>query len=371
MRLNEFINKQKNVLSASSSRRVDKSIPITEERERFFSDEVFRKYDIVKNENQILRVLEKGTNYYFCVDESGNVVRKFERQLTLVESGNRNFADLATLTLHGYKPSQQLLDSDLAPVFRKSINTLLESTLNDDIAVLKELKEADRQIQESMDTTYQAKDKITIAKIIADACGVKHDVISSPENLVAKSIMAAKKNPALMRNKEILQNMLNVAREAGIKFNDATFAPMQESFKINDDDYYVFHKPSKKIVKNLGKKHVPMFQNPDVILKDYLPDSNHTIMRGLKLKSSTVYEDVSETNEDLRSFVRTKTLGLIRANIQKSNHDDFAKQHDKMSVDAYKNGNTKSGDAHKAAAGRHSRASKRTNDAYEKHEAGK
>lgn len=409
MKLNEFVNKQKNIISSAQIRRVDKSIITTEERNQFFSGELFKKYDLVESNSQIFRILEKCSNYYLLADKFGNIVRKFEKQLKLIESGNRQFCDLKTLTLHGYKPSKELLESKQASQLRRDINRLLESSNNDDIAVLKELKQTDKQIQEDMNTL---KDKLTIAKIIADACGVPHDHISSPENLIANSIRKAKSNPALMKNKEILGTMLQTAKEAGIKFKDNTFGSTDVSESINDDDYYVLHKSTKKIVKNLGKQHVPQYQNPDEVLKHHLPDDQHTIMRGMQakrivehiIKTPTGYKLVSkktgknlgtatslaaikkreaeveyfkhqnesqETNEDLRSFVRTKTLGLIRANIQKNNHDDFAKQHEKMSADAYRNGNTKSGDAHKAASGRHARASKRTNDAYEKYEASK
>jgi hypothetical protein len=62
-----------------------------------------------------------------------------------------------------------------------------------------------------------------VAKIIADAIGIPHDSISDPSNLVNAAIRKAKKDPALMKNKAILQNMLQIAKEVGIKYSDTAF----------------------------------------------------------------------------------------------------------------------------------------------------
>jgi uncharacterized protein YlxP (DUF503 family) len=64
---------------------------------------------------------------------------------------------------------------------------------------------------------------------------VQHDSASTPENLVNQAIAKARKDPALMRNKAILQNMLQIAKEVGIKFNTSVFS-VDESDSLDELD---------------------------------------------------------------------------------------------------------------------------------------
>jgi hypothetical protein len=224
MHFKEFVNKSKNVLSSSSARRITASIPITEQRDAFFNGELFKKYDTVTSEDKVYRILEQCSNYYQVVDEAGNVSRKFAKQLTKVEPTELFITES---NFHGYQ-----LQSDSAI---KLFNTKYDVTSNnnDDVGLLKQLKEADK-----MDTTIKTKDKLVVAKIIADAIGVPHDSISTPENLVNAAIRKAKKDPALMKNKAILQNMLQIAKDVGIKFNDDVFAVTEAVINEKDTEHW-------------------------------------------------------------------------------------------------------------------------------------
>lgn len=212
----EFYNKNKNVLESSTSRRITSSLPISEERNKFFNGELFKKYDMVESEGVQYRILEQCSNYYNCVDASGNLTKKFAKQLTPVQPSELSITESV---FHGYQ-----LQTESAKQLLKDHLSIIDENF-DDVGLLKTLKEADKK----METSYQNKDRLTIAKMIADACGVPHDVVSTPENLVAQSIRKAKKDPAMMRNKEVISNMLEIAKSVGIKFGDTTFEP-----KVNE-----------------------------------------------------------------------------------------------------------------------------------------
>lgn len=226
MKFTEFVRKNHNVITGTRSTRISESIPISEDREKFYSDEQFTKYDVVESEGKKLRILEKCSNYYACVDESGNVVRKFAKALTLTEDTTPMWRQLPMM-FHGYTPSEAFQESDQCAKFMVKLYELNEES--DDIALLKELKEADQKVlRESMETDYKLRDKLTIAKLIADAVGIPHDPLSTPENLVNAAIRKARKDPALMRNKAVLANMLEIAKSVGIKFSDSTFEVKKE-----------------------------------------------------------------------------------------------------------------------------------------------
>jgi hypothetical protein len=221
MQFREFYNKNKNVIEASTSRRITSSLPISEERDKFFNGELFKKYDMVESDGVQYRILEQCSNYYQCVDNSGNLSKKFAKQLTI---GKPSEVCTTESLFHGYT-----VQTESARSLLRDHMAIIDENF-DDVGLLKTLKEADKK----MDTGYQNKDRLTIAKMIADACGVPHDVVSTPENLVAQSIRKAKKDPVMMRNKEVISNMLEIAKSVGIKFSDSTFEP-----KVNEayDDH--------------------------------------------------------------------------------------------------------------------------------------
>lgn len=203
MKFNEFVNRNKNVAQNYSARKISSKIEISEERNAFYNGDLFKKYDIVESEGIQYTILEQASNYYNVVDSTGNISRKFAKHITKISHDNNA---VVNNKFHGYE-----IVSEEAVAYLKE-NYSAEC---DDIGILKKVKQLDEQM-----STYTSKDKLTVAKIIADAVGIKHDAISDPSNLVNAAIRKAKKDPSLMKNKEILQNMLQIARDVGIKFND-------------------------------------------------------------------------------------------------------------------------------------------------------
>lgn len=226
MKFADFVRKNQNVITGTRSTKISESIPISEAREKFYTDELFAKYDVVESDGKKLRILEKCSNYYACVDESGNIVRKFANALTLTEDTGSMWTDWPNeFSFHGYTPTSAFQENkELRQEWYLKMTKLDENT--DDIALLKELKEVDKKVP--METDYKLRDKLTIAKLIADAVGISHDPASTPENLVNAAIRKARKDPALMRNKAVLANMLEIAKSVGIRFSDATFEVKKE-----------------------------------------------------------------------------------------------------------------------------------------------
>lgn len=220
MKFSELVRKTKNTISDIEVNKISKAIPITEERKQFYSDNSFKKYDCVISEDTEYRILEKCSNYYTVVDTEGNISKKFANSMTPTEDIRLIFR-FEPLSFHGYEMAA-LQESEYADIIRKYLAEYNEE--QDDIALLKFLKEENQKIQEGiMETDYKLRDKITIAKMIADAVGIPHDPVSTPDVLVNTAIRKARKDPAIMRNKEIFGNMLSVARGVGIKFSDTTF----------------------------------------------------------------------------------------------------------------------------------------------------
>lgn len=222
MKFNEFVNRNQNVIESSSRRKITLAIPITEDRQKFYDGTSFKKYDNVTSGGVTYRILEQCSNYYTVVDAAGNTHRKFAKQLTPVLEGIVNPDD----SFHGY-----MIESTRAhELLEENYDAIIDGTI-DDVGFLKQLKEADK-----VDTSYKIRDKLTIAKIIADAIGIPHDAVSSPENLVNQAIRKAAKDPAMLRNKEILQNMLKIASEVGIRFGSSVFDKVEESAELGEGD---------------------------------------------------------------------------------------------------------------------------------------
>ena len=263
MKFTDFVRKNQNVITGTRSARITESIPISKDREKFYTDEQFHKYDVVESDGKKLRILEKCSNYYACVDESGNIVRKFANALVLTEdaiiAGAMPHFTENPFSFHGYTPSEAFQDSDLPGRFMWKIKHITEES--DDIALLKELKEADKKVlEESMETDYKLRDKLTIAKLIADAVGIPHDPLSTPENLVNAAIRKAKKDPQLMRNKAVLANMLAIAHSVGIRFTDSTFEVTKEVTEevLNEDPLNAW----KNRMKSVGAVHYVSGKHP-------------------------------------------------------------------------------------------------------------
>jgi hypothetical protein len=249
MKFTEFYNRQKNVIASGSIRKIDANIEISEERKQFF-DAGFKKGELVQSQGVVYKVLEKGSNFYNVVDESGQVLRMFPKALSLLE-GNYEFNERF---FRGYEPSAVVLEKH---------KELLENikTCEDDIAVLNAIKgldsleEGKMSIEETRNRVektgfslevvseeYKPKDKMTVAMIIADACGLSHDGVTNAESLVNQAIRKAAKNPTMLKNKELVQNMLKIATDVGIKYNPSIFDKLGEGVEqvseaLDADDY--------------------------------------------------------------------------------------------------------------------------------------
>lgn len=298
MHFKEFVNRNKNAVQFGTAKRIASTIEITEERDAFYNGELFKKYDMVESDGKLYRILEQCSNYYQVVDQAGNVLRKFAKQLTKSTPAEV----LMTESLfHGYQ-----LQTETAKALLKDHAQLIAAGDFDDVGLLKTLKEADTKMD---NTQYHSKDKLTVAKIIADAVGVPYDVVSSPDNLVNAAIRKAKKDPVLMKNKALLVNMLQIAKEVGIKFTDNSFevseATVDRSPMFKDavnKDKILSLKNLIAIAKEKGDKSKA--QTLELELKKLQEETIHVGYRNSKgdwIKTSTHnnYTDAKKASEEL------------------------------------------------------------------------
>jgi hypothetical protein len=211
MRFTEFYNRNKNVISETTRKKIASSIPISEDRDAFFKGDTFKRDDIVESAGVKYRVLEKCSNYFQVMNEAGGIERKFAKDLVIVEA---------------------------------------EFPKVSDITGVEESADPVKQLKEFQMDSYKSKDKLTIAKMIADAVGIPYDVVSSPDNLVNAAVRKAAKDPALLKNKAIIQNMLTIADSVGIKVMKSVFdKEMSESRsheEIAADEYHNYAAAVKK-----------------------------------------------------------------------------------------------------------------------------
>lgn len=316
MKFNEFLRKNTNIIESSTSKKVSKSIQYTTERDQFYSGELFQKYDLVESDGKHYRVLEQCSNYFQVVDEAGVVSRKFASALALNEDINLPLHTTEPLSFHGYKPSPAFQQSAAVPAFVDTIEKVASGDIIDDIAVLKAIKAVDEMIKhinyaidahetvdvenfnahvmshfavardalskigefqhhedylqsllstlqvgevpnEPVTEEYKQKDKMVVAKIIADAVGLAHDKATSADILVSQAIQKAKRDPKLMKNKEVLQNMIHIAKSVGIKINDSTFDSVTEAEVVRDVQKITFSSLKDRLPDRLSSTALP------------------------------------------------------------------------------------------------------------------
>ena len=253
-------------------------------RNSFYLNEIFRVGQWVQDESGIYEILDRGTNYVFVCNESGEVSKRFIESIQMLEDVNIPQHKVETeFSFKGYKPGKEFLSNEQAvDAFRGTIKRYEEGRITDAVAILKALKAVDsflsithniivhqdhpddekvnlemlRQFDAAkaslsrvgefmhhmdyMDVLKdmvgvaeigaaelaegqdpKAADKLKVATIIADTLGASSDG-SSAENIVNNALRQAKRNSLLVRGEslKIIQRMLDLAAQVGIKYDE-------------------------------------------------------------------------------------------------------------------------------------------------------
>lgn len=134
-------------------------------REQYFRGEIFNIGDIVESAGEQFEIVKRGTNHLLVKSSDGSLVSKWLKDVTVVQ----------------------------------------ESAMNEDLT----------------DKTLKNSDKIKVARIIADAFGVDNaEQSSGPEQLVNAGLRKIKSKPFNADSLKIIGNMLQLAAEVGIKYDN-------------------------------------------------------------------------------------------------------------------------------------------------------
>ncbi|CAB4171105.1 hypothetical protein UFOVP909_220 [uncultured Caudovirales phage] len=139
-------------------------------REQYFRGEIFKEGDIVESNGELYKIVKRGSNHLLLKEQSGNLVSKW---------------------IQDVKPTEEKEDMN----------------------------------EELTDKTLRPTDKIKVARIIATMLGVDNaETSSNPENLINLALRKVRTKALNPEALHILDKMLNLATEQGIKY-DATLKP--------------------------------------------------------------------------------------------------------------------------------------------------
>ena len=234
-------------------------------RNAFYHGEIFNVGQIVSEGGNKFEILDRGSNYVTVCDNSGNISKKFIENLRVVDES----MDYSENLFKGFKPTEKFLSvPGLTESFKSTVEKYENGSITDAVAILRSLhcvqealesqepdlsKAVDSlskigeldthaeylvdyfKIQESMEMPIvKPSDKLKVAKIIADAFGVDSSG-SSAETMVNSALRSLKGKPLRQDLLAVLKNMLSLASEVKIKFDESLVpAALKESYSIDE-----------------------------------------------------------------------------------------------------------------------------------------
>lgn len=267
MKFTHFRNRLKNIKEETASVKIAETISIDEMRDSFHAGEIFNVRDIVQEGEAFFEILDRGSNYVFVSDDNGNIQRKFIDGLTTVQIGES--VPESVTGFKKYKPTETFLENQaIVEAFTDTIELYNSGEITDAIAILKAIKqtdllvnlaEADGNVSKIIDAfssakaslsrigqfathksyleelarteapIVQHKDKLKVAKIIADTLGVNPEG-SNAEQLVNNGLRAIKKKGLHAESIAIVKHMLELADEVGILYDKKLLPSVSEEF---------------------------------------------------------------------------------------------------------------------------------------------
>lgn len=172
----------------------------SELRERYHSGDIFKLEEIVESNGEVFKIMKRGSNHLLLQNQNGSLVSKWIQD---VQYTNKEFH--------------------------------LEE------GCITEMK-------------FNSSDKIKVARIIADTLGIKDvEKSSNPEQLINAALHKIKSKPLRPEYIDVLNNMLNTAREAEIKF-DETLVPKKVQETLSTSDVLAQTKKYQDVVNRVKSK---------------------------------------------------------------------------------------------------------------------
>jgi len=173
-------------------------------REKYFAGEIFNIGEIVESNEVVYTIVKRGSNHLLLQDEVGNVVSKWPQDVTPSDKP--------------FNPQQELQEMKFSPA-----------------------------------------DKIKVARIIASSLGVVDaEEKSGAETMVNTALRSIKNKRLTPEAWKIIANMLNMAKDAGIKYDEkivATFVKedtVEEELQTPEEDLEQSELSDEEIEKMIG-----------------------------------------------------------------------------------------------------------------------
>lgn len=153
------------------------------------------------------------------------------------------------------------------------------------------------QVGENMEIPFvKSTDKLKVAKIIADALGVTHTKSTSPEVLVNSALQIIKNKPLKADSISIISNMLDLAREVGINFDERLVPKtLKEEAHTEEDESEEDESEEEK-----PEEEKPTFSSLNRQLKSYSGDTE-------KIAQGHAFRPTNSTN---RKQIVKKLMGF-------------------------------------------------------------
>lgn len=219
-----------------------KTLPL---REQFILGDVLNIGQLVEDDTGKYQILDRGTNYLICANNSGRIVKKFLSQVKSISE----VAQLDTIScFKGF--CSEINDPIVESCFISLVDKYNNGLIVDSIAILKALRaynEGDTEslkvsltrlneldnhiyIEEVMSDNIKNTDKLKVASVIATTLGVDSDG-NNAEMMVNNALRNARKNPMLTGGEgiKIIMRMLELAKSVGIKYDDKLIKAVDES----------------------------------------------------------------------------------------------------------------------------------------------
>ena len=228
---------------------VNEMLSASKLRESFFNGSAFLVGQVVKENDQRYEIIDRGSNYVVVVNESGNTSRKFIDKLTIIdEEMCYDESTYKGVNLNRLESMRDHLDEVTDPVAMiRALNMLNSGNIN--TGKLKEYFENAgvshylTDVLENM-SIVKSSDKLKVAKIIADTLGSDSSA-TSPDAMVNAAFRSIKNKPISRTTLPILQNMITLATEVGIKIDKSVLpagialsADIKEAKKADSIEVY-------------------------------------------------------------------------------------------------------------------------------------
>lgn len=246
----DFGNKLQNTREKFRAAVIEEQITPTDERERFFSSEVFSVGKTVLVEGVIHEIVDKRSNYVALINESGEIIKKFPTDLI----PTKNKISFKPGTYKGVNiPAgfEKVVSESVVKDPIGMIKAFDHFALKNYVAIYEKVENVGIDLQALMEATRA--DQLQALHIVSDAVGI---FLSSkePQAQVSELIRKVNQEHISRDQRKIFENMLQMLEKLGLKTKD-TVKESVFKYGLKTDD------PASHLVDDTEPEEEPRMKN--------------------------------------------------------------------------------------------------------------